>query len=626
LRLALALTMLSVLAAPSGGQVSSMGDHGVSVVVRVETFDGGPLEVGADVFLNPEGGKGLDEQTGTTSEAQFDRVAAGHYEIQAEARGYEPGHATLLVDNSRSAFYVTVTLKRDSSQATQPNAAGTLLAPKARKEMEAGVAAIKSGKYQDAQKHLQAAYKLAPGDADINYLLGFAHAALKQNDEAQKYLSAAISLRPQHVPTLVALGNLDLETGNVAHAEELLEKAISIDSSNWKAHWLLAEAYEKDRNHEKAAQEAESAVEFGKAAADGAQLVLGKALAALGRRKEAIQAFQAFLAAIPDSPLKDAVQREIALLNSQLAAVEQSKSSQETVSTNARRTPYANTEAIALDTVLAAPLVSPAPSLPNWGPPSIAQSAPAISQSKACPASQVIEGTSSRVVEFVSHMNNINATEELVHEKLDDIGKPVDTKKLHFDYLVTIAEVQPGILRVDELRNGTPDPDLFPENLATLGVPAFALVFHPALRGDFDMTCEGLGILHGQPAWIVRFAQKNDRPSRLREYRIHGISHPVSMQGRVWIAPDTFQIMRLETDLVHPMPEIQLTRDYTAVEYSPVQFRAQGAAIWLPSSAELYFEVHKQRYHRSETLTHYRLFSVGATQKINQPDAQSNSQ
>ncbi len=267
----------------------------------------------------------------------------------------------------------------------------------------------------------------------------------------------------------------------------------------------------------------------------------------------------------------------------------------------------------------------PAATLPNWGPPTVAQAAPAVAADVACPTARVIDGVAAHMVELVRDLNSIDATEELAHEELDEIGKPLATQKRHFDYLVTIGEVRPGILEVIELRNGSDDPKLFPGGLASLGVPALALAFHPAMRGDYTMTCEGLGTLHGQSAWIVHFVQKGDGPGRLRSYRIKGIDHLLSMEGRAWISRESFQIMRIETDLVHPMPEIQLDRDYMEVEYQPVVFREKNVSLWLPSSAQMYFEFRKQRYHRSETLSHYRLFSVGAIQKMSQPDAASDN-
>lgn len=133
------------------------------------------------------------------------------------------------------------------------------------------------------------------------------------------------------------------------------------------------------------------------------------------------------------------------------------------------------------------------------------------------------------------------------------------------------------------------------------------------------MTCAGQGELHGRAAWIVNFKQKDHHPSRLRIYRIDSMVYPVSLEGRAWIDTDTFQVMRLETDMIHPMPEIQLLRDYIRVDYKPVQFQGEKVVLWLPSAADMYFDFRRERYHRHENLSRYRLFSVGATQQISQP-------
>jgi hypothetical protein len=172
--------LVALLACQAYGQSVALGYVGVSVVVRVNSWDGGPLQTSADVLLNPEGGMGLNEMTGTTSEAQFDRVATGRYDVVVQAPGYKTQHTPLTVDNSRSAFYVAVTLQRESAEPDKTNSTETLLAPKARKAMEKGIRTIKSGNYREAEAHREAARKPAPGDADINYLLGFATLELKK--------------------------------------------------------------------------------------------------------------------------------------------------------------------------------------------------------------------------------------------------------------------------------------------------------------------------------------------------------------------------------------------------------------------------------------------------------------
>jgi len=48
-----------------------------------------------------------------------------------------------------------------------------------------------------------------------------------------------------------------------------------------------------------------------------------------------------------------------------------------------------------------------------------------------------------------------------------------------------------------------------------------------------------------------------------------GPSHPVALKGRAWIDAESYQIVRLETDMIAPLPEIRLVSDRTAIEYGP---------------------------------------------------------
>ena len=176
-----------------------------------------------------------------------------------------------------------------------------------------------------------------------------------------------------------------------------------------------------------------------------------------------------------------------------------------------------------------------------------------------------------------------------------------------------------GMLSVDEYRNGERSLEEFPARIATLGLAAQALIFHPYYVEDFEMSCEGLGQLRGQPAWQVHFRQRNDRPSRFRVYRVKQVVYPVKLKGRAWIAADTLQVVRLETDLAEEIPAIRLQRDHLTVDYRAVQFQKRGVALWLPESVEFYFDFRGHRYHRRHSFSDFLLFSVDISQQIQPP-------
>ena len=220
----------------------------------------------------------------------------------------------------------------------------------------------------------------------------------------------------------------------------------------------------------------------------------------------------------------------------------------------------------------------------------------------------------------------IAAVEDLFHQKLDGYGLPVRTETRKFNYVASISEEQPGYLLVDEYRADKLGLPGYPDQIASSGFTALALVFHPHMRDNFEMKCEGLGDWRGQPTWLVRFQQRDDRPSRIHSYKVGTQIHPVNLKGRAWITAGSFQIVRMESDLVRPMPEIQLLSEHQVVEYGPIPFSRKNTSLWMPKSAEIYFDFRRHRYYRRHSFDHYMLFAVDSDEKHKVPKAKPTDQ
>jgi hypothetical protein len=141
------------------------------------------------------------------------------------------------------------------------------------------------------------------------------------------------------------------------------------------------------------------------------------------------------------------------------------------------------------------------------------------------------------------------------------------------------------------------------------------------------MTCEGLARSNGQLAWQVHFRQRKDRPNELRHYKLGpmGPTYAVAVKGRAWIGADSYQVLRMETDLVAPLPEIRLAADHIAVEYGPVTFLKGTTKMWLPQSAEVFYDWKGRRVHRQHRFSNYLLFSVDDKQKISAPKGEQSA-
>ena len=244
---------------------------------------------------------------------------------------------------------------------------------------------------------------------------------------------------------------------------------------------------------------------------------------------------------------------------------------------------------------------------------------PPVDVDVGCPTQQVLKGVGERMKEFVSNLEKFTATEELEHYTMDTGKESGPPEKRRFAYVVTVSPNDWGTFTLGEFRNGSTDIGQFPAGIATLGLPALDLIFHPALAEDFQFVCEGLGQSDGNAAWQVHFAQRTDRPVRIRSYRVGMRSFSVYLEGRVWIDPGNYQVERLEAELEKPIAEIELTNEHTIIRYLPIEFRSQKLQIWLPQEAATYVVRKGHRYYRRLAYTDFRLFNVDTAQNIEAP-------
>lgn len=238
----------------------------------------------------------------------------------------------------------------------------------------------------------------------------------------------------------------------------------------------------------------------------------------------------------------------------------------------------------------------------------------------ACPVEQVLKATGENVREFVNSMEKFTATELVEHYAIDKSGDRKTPDKRKFEYVVVVTGDRTGIFWLEEYRNGSSDQEQFPAHLATLGLPAIVLLFHPEFAADFKFQCEGLVRDEGRAYWQVRFDQRKDRPARIESYRVNGRSFPVYLRGRAWIDPGKAQVVWLESELAEPIPQIGLTEQHKKIQYTGVKFASTAQEIWLPQSAEVYAERRGKKYYRKHSFGDFRLFNVDTAQNQKTPN------
>jgi tetratricopeptide (TPR) repeat protein len=540
----------------------------------------------------------------------FTNVALGEYDMTVTAVGFLTKRQQINV-LSPDTYRIDVVLQRDPNAVTLNEASG-IMPGKAKKEAHRAVSLLKSGRLADAQKHLDAAYKLAPSNADLNFLLGYLYFQRNDYAQARTYLNTSAGLNPHSGPTLVLLGRMNLAQKDYPAARSALEQAVLLDSEDWLAHDLLADAYLNEKEYIQARDEAQIAVtkgaKFGKDASGPAQLILGQALLGLGNNHDGIKALQAFVNDSPHNPMADPVRTLIASLKQNDSTADAGGSSDSEIATS-------GADALAAMPKQALPIQT-------WRPPDVDDAKPTITAGVTCPATQVLEEVGKRVQDLVQDVTRFAADEELFHQSFDSAGlsRHADTRK--YNYVAAISS-QPGTVYIQEYRTDKVAQAGDPDGLGSSGFVMLALVFHPEIQGDFDFDCEGQGDWHGEPAWLVHFRQRHDRPNHMHSYSLDGYIFRVDLKGRAWISPANFQIMRIEADMANPLHDIQLLSEHQTVDYGPVPFAKKNTTLWLPKDADIYFDFRKHHYYRHHSFNHYMLFDIDTQEKDKAPSTAS---
>ena len=567
------------------------------------------------------------QTTEDLSRSVFADVPYGNYNVEVSAVGYLGDHKEIRIDGSTAQVENDVILERDPS-AVNLDIDDRMMSTKVRKEAKHAISSLKSGKLKEAQKQLEQAYKQSTSSPEVNFLLGYLYFEKKDFTQAASYLSKSITLDPRNRQALSLLGRTHLEREDYPAAQSVLEQAVTLDGENWLPHDLLANAYLHEKNYDRARAESQIAIAKGGASAASAQIVLGQALANTGHIEEGLQALNVFVQQSPHHEMVEQVRSYIAELHAYRNQSAEPKSGPYTTvsaapanSVDSETTTRTLAQLVGVDPVKVLPAARLAPI--SWQPPGIDEMKLAIAQGVTCPSDHIIEAAGASVQELVENVTRFSAIEDLFHESLDKQGYPVRSETRKYNYVASIYEPQPGFLAVDEFRTERLALSNYPDNIASTGFAALALVFHPHMRDTFEFSCEGLGDWHGQPSWLVHFVQRPDRPNRMHSYRVGSEDHAVGLKGRAWITADKFQIIRIEAEMVQPMPEIQLLSEHQLVEYGPIPFPQKNLSLWLPKSAELYFDFRKHRYHRRHSFDHYMLFSVDTEEKRKEPGSKA---
>jgi tetratricopeptide (TPR) repeat protein len=435
---------------------------------------------------------------------------------------------------------------------------------------------------------------------------------------AAKVKIGAVTVAPKAFKeTDKALG--DLEGNRLEEAQEHLARALAIDHDYADGNYLMGIVLLREKDAARARAYFQRALELSPEHT-AALLALGEAEYLEHDYTRATESLEKFLRAEPNSAQAPAATKYVDAMRKMLAAAENSGTGSAAAGADGtipggNQPPNSGVSAAVGD--LPEPTALDPTTESSWAPPDVDDEKIDLDTGRACPLDQVVKAAGHRMQELVANVNRFTATESLEHINLSPMGVEMSRESRQYKYVAEIRPVGSSDVAVEEYRTGSKGD--FPEGIETVGLSSLALVFHPNLAKRYKFRCDGDGSWSGHEAWVVHFQQPQDQNDGLLTYRVGSRAVSVGLRGRAWIDAKSMQILAMESDIVRPLPEIQLKRDHQLIEYGPVNFRKDGTQLWLPKSADWYCSISGKHFHRRHTFSQFLLFSVDDKQKISTP-------
>jgi TolA-binding protein len=234
-------------------------------------------------------------------EATFRGTPQGSYKVEVEASGYAAAHGNATLPMA-GEIHVEIYLRPEpaSEPIILPEAGIPVLAPRAKKELDAGLEALRKKDYGEAQKHLEKAQQMAPMHPDVLYLLGSLCARMNDLPRAEDLLGKATQMEPRHAHAQAALGVVLANERKFDAAVPPLGKALELDEKSWEARWALARCYYNQKKFQPALEQSRRALQDSNGQAPEIALVAAASLTALGKYEDSAAMLREFLQQYPD--------------------------------------------------------------------------------------------------------------------------------------------------------------------------------------------------------------------------------------------------------------------------------------------------------------------------------------
>ncbi len=224
-----------------------------------------------------------------------------------------------------------------------------------------------------------------------------------------------------------------------------------------------------------------------------------------------------------------------------------------------------------------------------------------------------------QVEHFFQNLPNTSSLEDIRQELLGRDGRVRHRRDVEFQYLFLTSPLQSGAA-FEEYRTGPGGDSAAPGTLdagymLTSGFAATSLVFCPQYQSGSAFRFLGRQAFEGRTALVLAFAQIPEKSWISGVFADDMLNLPTYTQGLAWFDATTYEILRMRTDLLRPLPRVKLERESTDVRFEDVQFQKARARLRLPSEVRVTVQWRGRMLRNTHRYSEFRLFNVVAAGK-----------
>lgn len=248
-------------------------------------------------------------------------------------------------------------------------------------------------------------------------------------------------------------------------------------------------------------------------------------------------------------------------------------------------------------------LIARIPELKNLQPPADPKQLP-----------MILKNVARNVDAFTHNVGDLIASEDLTQQRLNPDGKIKAKLRTQDDYLILQHGYEWGAnaeYRMDKKGNRLESVGLEKGYLVTAGYALNCVTFSTVSQSQSNFRYLGDQKVGMRDVFVLSFAQ-NPADATFKTVMRGAGGHDVEMltQGILWIDKNSFQILRMRSDLLTPNRELQLNQITTDVTFAQFQLQDNSMNLWLPGDVTVLLEIGGEKYRNLHHYTNYRRYQV----------------